>query len=132
MCSRAKITKNDINPGSLLSIWNSLGTTARIWGPKPYNARLENLNGYWKNYRRGYTILGFFYEGDQLFTTINECCYIAVVYNLYGCAIVTKSSKGTIIEPHHHRMPLILEKPTHFITPGKIVEIDYNRLLKIA
>jgi hypothetical protein len=133
MCGKIKAGNSLVEPGAGLVIHYNGGTDYKKWGPQPYNAKLENLNGYWKTFNRGYIKVDGFYEKDSLFVLpTNEPLNLAIIYNIHGFAIVTMSSKGTIVEKVHHRTAVILFKPEYFLNRKNIWGGDYSRLIQVA
>ena len=97
-----------------------------------YNGRVETLKEKWGEMDRGFIEAEAFFEGIGLFEdSLSYDMKLACLYNMEGFIIITRSSKGTIIEPYHSRCPVILESAVEFLNSGRIIEIDYKRL-KIA
>lgn len=97
-----------------------------------YNARVENINAFWKNYTRIYIELSSFYEGKALFQVQDvNLMKVAALSNNEGCVILTRPAVG-IVKHYHHRMPIILADADLFIKAGVRFEIDYYRLRHVA
>lgn len=135
-----------IMPYATLSIKTNDGYIDSHWGNvTQYNSRIETLKNDFKvsNTKFGriditpvYAMIEVeaFWEGKCLFedkfSTIMKLACIWYYNNSF--TIITRPSKGTIIEPYHGRMPIVLEKPEVFLSKGEIIQIDYKQRLKIA
>lgn len=137
MCSSSRIGNMTVSPGSHLITHSKKGTNYVQWGwgkegLDQYNARCDKLDTLYKNFDRVYAEFTAFYEGKALFYLPPfKVLKLAGVEDERGVLILTRSSYGTIVEPFHQRMPIVLEDGGSFTRFGKIVEINYS-LLKIA
>lgn len=137
MCSNITKGSKRILPYTTLPIITNAGIKQEPWGfGGVYNSRIETLTkNNWYAFLPAYLEVEYFYEGIALFEDISSTnmyllCARSILTN--GFMVVTKSSKGTIIEPYHHRQPILLEKPELFLKTGKIVEINYQERLKLV
>lgn len=114
-------------------IHTSKGTDVKNWSIREYyNARVENINTFWKDYKYCYTEISSFYEGKALFGLDNVKLFkIAGLYNDEGFVMLTRPATR-IVKPYHHRQVIILSMPDLFIKTGTIIEMDYNSLIHIA
>lgn len=126
MCANAKIGQYTVSPGASMLVYGRSVNDYKKWGIGDiYNARVENLDSYWKGLERVITEISGFYEGGKLFTGPFK---IGCIYNprYNGFAIITRPA----LEPvkfYHHRSPLCLEDPDSFLN-GTIREIDYSKI----
>lgn len=137
MCASCKIGSQTVNPGSNMIINFFHGSDVKLWGIREYyNARVENINNFWKDYKFCYTQASSFFEGHKEFQLksskqFSKLFKIASLYNEDGFVMLTRPAT-TIVKPHHHRMPVILLMPDLFIEKGQIIEIDYANLVLTA
>lgn len=146
MCSNAKIGRMTISPGTNLIVNRSnRETDYKQWGigkidrfgnfNGQYNAQIEKLDTMYRSYKRSYVEFSTFYENNALFyVPYMSLMKIACVENEEGILVLTTSSKNTIVEPFHHRMPVILEYTRYyeFLNRTGIVEINYSLLKHVA
>lgn len=101
-----------------------------------YNMRIETINtkGF-RGFGKAFIEVESFWEGSALFED-NSSTYMKLACAWHpshgGFFILTQPSKGTIIEPYHGRMPIVLEKPGLFLSKGETIQIDYKQRLQIA
>lgn len=135
MCSNVKLRGMTISPGSHMISFSKKGTDFKIWGiGDQYNARSEKLDSYYKQMDKCYVEFTEFYEGGAIFGVKGQpLLHLAAIQDYRGILILTRSSKDTIIEPYHHRMPIVLDprNSSDFVRFGKIIEMDYS-YLKLA
>lgn len=137
MCSSAKIGRQTASPGSHMIINFLNGSDVKPWGIREYyNARVENINNFWRDYKFCYTQLSSFFEGNKEFQLKNSKQFsklfkVASLYNEDGFVILTRPATK-IVKPYHHRQPIILLMPDLFIEKGQIIEIDYANLVLTA
>lgn len=107
------------------------GTSNYGWDVEHPNARIESLPHYWKRHDRIFVPFTGFYENWKLFEVEGmRIIYLAAMAKNDLFSIITRPAVG-IVKPVHHRMPVILKEPEHFILTGEIREINYD-LLKRA
>jgi hypothetical protein len=137
MCSNLVKNGRRILPYATLPLYDYRGMNEGIWGiGSQYNSRIETLTkGCWDGFTKAIIEVDKFYEGIGLFEDISSITMYLLCarrMNTNQFTIVTKPSKGTIIEPYHNRIPLVLEKPDISIKTGKIIEINYTERLRLV
>lgn len=133
MCSNIKLSHMNRGVGSHLIIHTKEGSDIKPWQiGKYYNARVENINNFWKDYKYCYTEVSGFFEGRAEFSLENRKLFkVASLYNDEGFVMLTRPATR-VVKPYHLRQPVILLLPDLFIKNGQIVEIDYDKLRHIA
>lgn len=133
MCNKFRVGHQTLSPGLHTIIHGHNFSDIKQWGIEQYyNARVESINAFWKNYTRIYIELSSFYEGRALFQVSDvNLIKVAGLTNEKGCVILTRPAVG-IVKHYHHRMPIILSDADLFITTGIRIEIDYYRLRHVA
>lgn len=141
MCSTFKVGNRSFSPGNHIIINTLNGYNTKMWSVgRTYNARVENMRTTWEIFKPVYAEISSFFEGRALFDLSNTTMFpIACLmtplnwsHSQQGILVITKPSKGTIIEPFHLRMPVLLKNPEEFMSRGYIKEIDYNLLELVA
>jgi len=91
----------------------------KIWGydiceKLVYNARSETFQSkqsFKDNMPCGVLVAGF-YEGGQLFTSIDNVLYMAGLCKNQSFVVLTQDSKDTKISSYYHRAPILLDLKT--------------------
>lgn len=110
MCVRLR--GNKMKPGDMFGFKTLYGTGAGKWGlfnSTQANARVERLDGLWKDYKRGIIYSESFWESGVEFKRAGSKDFvIGIIYNpKYEFAVVTCDSIG-VVKLIHDRMPLLL------------------------
>lgn len=120
--------------GTHLITFGKSGYDYKQWGLKDvYNARVEKIGTYWKNFDKVYIECDSFYEGRALFGVPGlSTLRLACVQNEQGVLILTRSSMGTVVQPFHPRLPVILADWNNYMKTGIILEMTSGFLKQIA
>lgn len=144
MCGRARQFATELHSGMKVQFVNkdNILTEGR-WGigtlynqAATYNARLENLNGTWKNYigNRGIVQLDGFYEGKNSFFCLpnHTPLNVAVIYDNRDEFLIITQPAQLPVKLVHLRQPLILEDPELWIKERKIVRLKESLIKQVA
>lgn len=134
MCSNIRYKNRNIGVGTHLITVSKFGYDYKQWGIGDiYNARVEKVETYWKNFDHVYIECDSFYEGRALFDVPEiPILRLACLQNEKGVLILTKSSFNTVVEPFHPRLPIILADWNNYIRKGIILEMNNGLLKQIA
>lgn len=116
MCGRVSSRNKLFKPGDFLDIKIANRPASTEWGIKlgsnlVYNARQENLFGYWKDWIDATVEIDMFYEGGhKFFLRERKPITVAALVdrNASHVVLVTRPSSMPV-RMCHHRMPQILE-----------------------
>jgi len=135
MCGRVRAQRS--KPGDIMAFWTKVGKASGTWGVgmnQTYNARVESLWTYWRDYQRGYIQVDCFWEKDSKIVRVDGLdLKLGVVFNhSMEFAIITREAQG-FLKAVHHRMPVILAEGSEqkFLEGGDIIESPIQDL-KIA
>lgn len=135
MCGRVR--KSKMKPGASFSFITSLGVTKGTWGfnnGEGYNARSERLDTIWKKYKKGILTVDAFWEGGvEFIRSKNNVFSLGIVYNPKNEFAIVTCPANTLVEPYHHRMPVMLADQSidKWLEQGVIEHMDDSEIIKI-
>ena len=125
-----------MKPGAKFSFITGSGVTSGLWGfnnSENYNARSERLDNVWKNYKKGILTVDTFWEGGVEFIRPNNNTFsLGIIYNLKNEFAIVTCPANIIVEPYHHRMPVLIADQSldKWLNQGIIELIDQSQVIK--
>ena len=134
MCGHLRTSK--MKPGAGFSFITPVGVIKGTWGfnkGEQYNARSERLDSIWKRYKKGILPISSFWEGGMEFKRSKDHVFsLGIIYNPQNEFAIVTCPANTLVEPYHHRMPVMLADQSLSIwyEQGIITPMNNQELLK--